>query len=261
MYKSYTTTLSSKELRVIEMLLADYGNIVNFSAIYEKLSHDMGRQEVKNFVSKLVKKGWLIRVKRGIFVISSNIAGRGSIQLSQLTIAQILDEDSYVSFEGAWQFHGLFDQYLRLVTSVGKKRAYSRQLSDWIFKYIKFKKGLFFGFERYNIDGRLVNIASKEKAVLDFLTYRRDLHSVDLVIEKLREYRDDFDMDKLVQISQVCSITARRMLGVIFDLAGIDSSRLHEGIRDNKSHSFMTAGSDAYDAKWKIYIDKRLKKN
>lgn len=121
MDKIYTVTLSGKELGLIEKLIAEHGNIVSFDMTYEILSGNKSRQEVKNIVSNLVKKGWLVRIKRGVYVLS-DIASRGTTELSQLTIAQIINENSYISFEGALQHYGLFDQYLKIITSVGKKK-------------------------------------------------------------------------------------------------------------------------------------------
>lgn len=257
MSKTYTTTLSGRELEIIEKLIAEHGDVVNFDMIYEKLGKNKKKQEIKNFISKLVKKGWLIRVKRGTFVIS-DISGRGSIYLNQSTIAQIIDNDSYVSFEAALQHYGLFDQYLRVIVSVGKKRTYTRKFSDWTFKYVKVKKGLFGDFKEYNIDGQLIKIASKEKAIIDFLTYRRTLHDFDLIIEKLKNYRNEFDVQKFIEISKNCSITTKRMLGVILDIVNINSDELYKKIKDNKNYSFMNKTSDSFNAKWRIYINKKF---
>lgn len=257
MNKTYTTTLSSKELEIIEKLIAKHGNIVDLSMIY-KILDNKSNQEIKNTVSDLVKKGWLIRIKRGVFVIS-DIASRGTIGLSQLTISQIIDNDSYVSFEAALQHYGLFDQYLRIITSIGKKKTYTAKFSDWTFKYIKTKKDLFNNYKEFNMDGRLVKIATKEKIILDFLTYRRTIANIDSIIEKLKNYKNEFDIKQLIELSKKHSITTIRTLGAILDLAGINSDNLYETVKNNKNHSFMTATSDIFNAKWRIYVDKNFK--
>lgn len=257
MNKSYTTTLSRKELELIEKLITEHGNVVTFDMVCEKLGKNKEKQVIKNFVSNLVKKGWLIRIKRGIFAIS-DISGRGSIELSQLTIAQIIDHNSYISFEAALQHHGLFDQYLRIISSIGRKRAYAKKFSNWSFKYIKTKKGLFGDFKEYNIDGQLVKIASKEKAIIDFLTYRRTAHDFDLVIEKLKTYNHEFELENLIEISKKCSITTQRILGVILDMVGIDSSNLYDIVKSNRNHSRIRSSSKIFNAKWRIYLDNNL---
>lgn len=257
MNKKHTKTLSGKELELIEKLIANHGNVVTFDMIFEKLRKNTEKQIVKNFVSNLVKKGWLIRIKKGVFAIS-DISGRGSIELSQLTIAQIIDQSSYISFEAALQHHGLFDQYLRVISSIGKKRTYTKKFSDWSFKYIKVKKELFGNFNEYNIDGHLLKIASKEKVIIDFLTYRRNSHDFDLVIEKLKSYSHEFKLDNIINISKKCSITTQRILGVILDLVEIDSSKLHNIVKSNRNHSCIRSSSNIFNAKWRIYIDNNL---
>ncbi|MBU1246194.1 MAG: hypothetical protein ABIJ83_04200 [Patescibacteria group bacterium] len=259
MNKLYTTTtLTGKELEIIEKLIMKHGNVVDFAMVYSEFGEERNNQEVKNFVSKLVKKGWLIRIKKGVFAISS-ITGRGATDLSQLTIAQIINTNSYISFEAGLQHYGLFDQYLRVITSIGTKKAYNKKFTDWIFKYIKAKKGLFSAFNKVHIDGRLVKIATKEKIIIDFLVYKRTVNNIDLIIEKLQNYKDEFDSNQLIQLSRDCSISAKRTLGVIFDLVGINSEKLYGLVKKNKNHSFMTSTSNVFNAKWRIYIDEYFK--
>jgi len=258
MNKTNTTTLSGKELEIIEKLIAKHGNIVNLDMVY-KIMDNKSKQEVKNIVFRLSKKGWLVRIKRGIFVIS-DISGRGTIGLSQLTIAQIIDDNSYISFEAALQHYGLFDQYLRIITSIGRKKTYNKKFSNWTFKYIKTKNDLFDNYKEFNMDGRLVKIALKEKIILDFLTYRRTASNVDLIVEKLKTYKNDFDVKLLIEISRKCSIATIRTLGIVLDLADINSDNLYEIVKNNKNHSFMTSKSNIFNAKWRIYIDKNFDK-
>ncbi len=252
MNKKYTISLTKNELDILEKLLLEHGNVVDTSSIYKKIGKR--RQEAKNIISKLVKKGWLIRIKRGVFIIS-DISSRGSIQISQLAIAQIIDNKSYISFEGALQYYGLFDQYLKTITSVGLNRSYYKQVANWVFKYIKVKKKLYSDFNEFNIDGQLVKIATLEKALLDFLEYRRSVYGVDLVIEKLKNYQDEIDFKKLISISKDYSLSSKRVLGFILDLVGLDSKVLYNEVKVNKNHSFMTNKSQNFNAKWRLYID------
>ncbi|MBU4338411.1 hypothetical protein KKD57_02520 [Patescibacteria group bacterium] len=254
------TTLSNKELEIIEKLIVKYGNIVIFDMICEVAGKNKSKQEIKNFVSNLVKKGWLVRIKKGTFVIS-DISSRGTTELSQLTIAQIINDDSYVSFEAALQYYGLFDQYLKVVTSIGKKRTYNKKFSNWIFECIKAKKKLLNAYKEFNIDGRLVKVALKEQAISDFLIYRRTVNNIDLIIEKLETFKNDFDLKKFMEISKNCTITVVRTLGFVFDLVGINSDELYNSVKKNKNHSFMTSGAEVFNAKWRIYTDKHFKNN
>lgn len=251
--------LSNKGLALLEQLIEKHGNVVDFTMIYDKLKKTDTRQEVKNFVSNLVKKGWLNRIKKGVFEISS-IAGRGSSALSQLTIAQILVQDSYVSFEAALQYYGMFDQYLKTIVSISNKKSCFKKSQDWNFKFIKSKKNLFNSYGQYHIDGRLIKIAQKEKTIIDFLVYRRTLGNIDLLIEKLQNYKNEFDYNQIIKLAGQCSLTVQRTLGFLLDLIKIDSMELYQQIKTNHNYSFMTKNGNIFNARWRIYYDKYLDK-
>ena len=259
MDKIFRTTLTGKELEIIEKLILKHGNVVDFNMVYQAIGKKRSNQEIRNFISKLIKKGWFMKIKKGIYIIS-DIASRGNIELNQLAIAHIIDPNSYISFEAALQHYHMFDQYLKIIVSVGHKRTHLKQVSNWNFKYIKVKKGLFSDFKEFNIDGQLVKIASREKAIIDFLIYRRTEYSIDLIIEKIKDYQNDLDIDKLIQISKKCPITIQRTLGVVFDILNIDSQKLYKLVQKNKNYSFMTTPSKIFNAKWRIYLPSLIQK-
>ncbi|MBK5225063.1 MAG: type IV toxin-antitoxin system AbiEi family antitoxin domain-containing protein [Thermoleophilia bacterium] len=58
------TILSEKELRLLESLISSHGYIVTFGQVEAKLG--ISRQSTRNLVAKLVRNGWLVRVKRRI---------------------------------------------------------------------------------------------------------------------------------------------------------------------------------------------------
>ena len=257
MVKNNTASLSNKELDLIENLIFERGSLVTFDNIYQKLGKNKTKQEVKNIISKLVKKGWLVRIKKSTYIITE-ISDRGTINLNQLALAHIINNDSYISFEAALSHYGLFDQYLRTIKSIGKKRTYIYKYSNWIFKYFKVKDGMFGDYMEYSIDGQLVKVATKEKAIIDMLTYKRTIHSVDLVIEKLLTYKDEFDFKKIIEISKKSSITIKRILGFILDSINVDSNELYEDIKNNNNYSYMTKDSNLFNSKWRLYINEKF---
>jgi len=257
MNKKYTT-LSKKELELLESLIKQYGNVVDFALISKELNTS-SKQIIKNLVSSLIKKGWLVRIKKGTFFIS-DISGRGLIDLNQLTIAQLLIKDSYISFEAALQYYGLFDQYLSKIYSISNTRKSKKEFKDWKYVFCKTKKGLYGGFKEFNMDGYLIKIASKEKAIIDFLIYRRTIHGMDLVLEKLKEHKNDFDFKLMISLASNSSIVVKRSLGFLFDLVGIDSSEPHKQIEKRRDYSLLCNKKEIFNAKWRIYIDKYFEK-
>lgn len=247
------TILSEKELNLVENLISEYGVIVDFEQIFSQLKDNLERQEVRNLISKLVKNGWLVRIKKGIYYITT-LESRGVANISEIVIAQILVKDSYISFESALQYYKIFDQHIRMVTSISLKRKKEKEIQGTVYRFIKTNENNYYGWKEVQIEGRLVKIATLEKAILDMLAFERTVHSIDLVLEKIREYGNNFDWERLNELSRNQSATVQRILGFLLDKAGIDSEYLRKLIEKSKGRSsYMTNDSDLFNAKWRLY--------
>ncbi|MEI7890946.1 MAG: type IV toxin-antitoxin system AbiEi family antitoxin [bacterium] len=248
-----STILSKKESVLIEKLIAKYGLFVDSGQIYEQLKAEMTAQEIKNAVGRLVKRGWLIRLKRGTYYITT-LESRGVANVSAYVIAQSLADDAYVSFETALQYHGIFDQLLTTVTSLSLSKHSIRELQGTKYEFVKISKANFYGWEEIQMEGKAVKVATLEKAVLDMIGIRKTAYSMDLVLEKLKDYKDNFDFEKLFEFSKKQTLTLKRILGFLLDRAGIDSEKIYMQTKDSKGSSYMTADSKKlYDAKWRLY--------
>jgi len=252
------TILSEKESKLLENLIAKYGLIVNFGQIVEELKNTKKRQEIRNLTSKMAKNGWLVRIKKGIYYLA-NLESRGTVNVSMFVIARTLLNKSYVSFETALQYHGMFDQHLRTVTSVSLKRMKSKKVQDITYKFITTDKKNFYGFEEVQIEGTITRIATSEKALLDMLNFRRTTYSIDLVLEKLKEHKNSLDFEKLNKFSRKQSVTVQRILGFLLDKTNLNSNYLHTQIKDKSGHSYMTADSKNLNTKWKLYYHNHFK--
>lgn len=247
------TILSEKELNLVEKLISEYGIIVDFEQIFKQLKEKLGRQGTRNLVSKLVKNGWLVRIKKGIYYITT-LESRGVANISEFIIAQILEKDSYISFESALRYHKMFDQHIRTITSISLKQKKEKEIQGAIYDFVKTTEKNYYGWEETQIENRLVKIATSEKAILDMLAFRRTVHSIDLVLEKMREYRNDFDWNKLNELSRNQSATAQRILGFLLDKAEIDSEYLRKLVEKGNGRSgYMTKDSRLFNAKWRLY--------
>lgn len=64
------TILSAKQDELLENLIVKYGQIVTSGQIFKEAEGFWDYKQAKNLVTKLVKNGWLIRIKRGLYAIS-----------------------------------------------------------------------------------------------------------------------------------------------------------------------------------------------
>lgn len=119
-------------------------------------------------VSQMEKKGELIRLKKGIFVVSPNIH---RLTISRELIANHLYGPSYISFENALSFYKLIPERVHNIHSMTLKRArkFSTPLGN--FDYTSAPKDYFqIGIRQEIVSDKYAYlIASPEKAICDMI--------------------------------------------------------------------------------------------
>lgn len=249
------TILSKKDAHLLEETIMRFGRIVTFEQIKEIFREEYSIAEVKNRLSLLAKMGWLVRLKKGLYAVITDLSSLSTNDISGYTICNALNKDSYISFENALQFHGMFDQMLSSVAAITFLRARTYEIKDTQIRFFKIKKDLYFGFNQERSDIGLVNIAHKEKALLDILYFRSDVYHASLVWEKLTNYKHEFDFVLLKKYAIKYSLDVIRQIGFFLDRMSIDASDLHACVKGKTSYSKMTKTSKDFDAKWRLYFD------
>jgi predicted transcriptional regulator of viral defense system len=248
------TGISEKELQNLETALARYGAVVSFEQLSEVFREE--RPYLRKRISQFARKGWLFRIKKGVYVIS-DLHSRGSLSISQYAVVNLLVEPAYVSFESALQYHGFYDQLLSSVTSVATKQFQDKNIDGYTFSFVKTIPAYFYGWETHPMDGQSVKIASREKALIDLIQYHRSAYSVDLVLEKLSNFTHEFDLDKLVDLSFQSTIAVQRILGFVLDCLKQDSEKLTQALRKHRGTSKITdSDENVFNSKWRLYYDR-----
>ena len=252
------TILSKKDLEILEKILLSYGNIVSteqIKAIFPDYSYDELNQRIKF----LAKRGWLVRIKRGFYAVAS-LESHSFADISPLVLAQIFIPDSYISFEFALNHHGYFDQLPSKVTSVTSLKSKNYNFQNLNYQFVKAKPEMMVGFNETKINNHVSKIADTEKAFIDFLHFRKDGYTVDLVKEKLNEAKSDIDPVKLSNYSSPYPEALKRRLGFLLDSAGIDSKEIYNQIKKNSGNAKLTKNSNIFNSKWRLYYEDRFTK-
>lgn len=249
------TILSKKDSALIEDLVVKYGRIVSFDQVKEVFSKEYTDASLRRRVSLLTKLGWFVRIKKGFYVIITDIGSLSANDISIYTICQALNKDSYISFENALQYHGMFDQMLSSAGAVTFSRARTYRVKETQIKFFKIKKKLYFGFSEERSDIGLVNIAETEKALLDILYFRSNQYYVSLVWEKLKTFRGTIDFKRLKNYALKFNLKTIRQIGFFLDCLGVTTEELEDAVSGKKSYSKMTNRSKSFNAKWRIYVE------
>lgn len=246
-------SLTRDELEALESALIEYGAVVTFDQLSSFFNED--RQYSRIRINKLVKQGWLKRIKKGVFAMS-DLSSRGRLSISHNAIVNVIVQEAYISFETALQHNGLFDQLLTNINSISLKQYKSTTIDKITYNFIKTQQRYFYGWDIYDIDGQSVKIASIEKALIDLIQFHRSRYSTDLVLEKLSEFRTDISRQRLIEYALKANLTTRRILGFLMDCTNLDSSQLHTSVENRQSVSSLSNSEDnIYNHKWKLYYD------
>ena len=125
-----------------------------------------GYSSPRDKISDLLKKGIIIRVKKGLYIFGENYRQR---PFSREILANLIYGPSYISLEYALQYHGLIPERVEAVTSVttGRSRRFSSPVGLFIYRNIPLA-AFRIGMDRIEIgEGRAFLIATPEKALAD----------------------------------------------------------------------------------------------
>lgn len=167
----------------------------------------------RNKVAALEKSGDLMRLKRGLYVVSPRVSG--SILSTEL-IANHIYGPSYLSMESALRYYGLIPERVYAVRSMTLKRSKDFENSIGRFDYTYCPN------EYYSIAIRQESycdytflIASPEKALCDLINYTPNLN---LRFKKsMKEYLEEnirFDMDEFykmdIEVFRECAKVSKK---------------------------------------------------
>lgn len=161
---------------------------------------DRNSLSLKVQISRWVKSGKLIQLKRGLYLLAEPYR---KISASEFYIAAILKSPSYISLEKALEYHGLIPEAVHVFTSVTTKRPESFATPAGRYDYQHVKPSLFWGYISLNIDGQTVFMATPEKALLDFFYLKHVKVSLDYLREMRLQNVEDIKVERLLEYGKL----------------------------------------------------------
>jgi len=241
------------DFQLLETALVRFGSIVTIDQFAQVFKGS--RDYLRIRLSVICNKGWLFRIKKGLYIIS-DLANRGTLSISQYAVVNLLVENAYVSFESALQYHDLFDQLLSHVDSISTRRRKDITINGFTYTFLTTQSTYYYGWEPHFVDGVEVKIATREKALIDLIQFHRNRYTVDLVLEKLTDLRDELNIKLFTNLILRSNVATQRVMGFLFDLARIDSNILQDELKHKHGTSRITASNkNLYSSKWNLYYD------
>lgn len=213
-------------------------------------------KEKKSSVTKLLhdltRSKWLFRLSRGKYLILPLEAGvKPEFTEHEFIIASSLIEPYYISYWSALNYYGFTEQVSKTVFVATTKRKRGMFILGIKIKFATIKKNKFFGFKKIIINSHPINIAEKEKVIVDCLDLSRDCGGIIEVIKSIDSAREELDFRKLeVYAKKMENHAIINRLGYIMELLGIKTK-----LKPSKHYVFLDPlikKKISYNAKWKI---------
>ena len=213
-------------------------------------------KEKKSSVTKLLhdltKNKWLFRLSRGKYLILSLEAGViPEFTEHEFIIASNLITTYYISYWSALNHYGFTEQVSKTVFVATIKRKREMNTLGLKIKFVTIKENKFFGFKKILINNRPVNIAEKEKVIIDCLDLPRNCGGIIEVIKAIDSAKEELNFKKLENYAKRMKNSAiLNRLGYILDLLDIKTK-----LKPSKHYVFLDPlikKKITYNAKWRI---------
>lgn len=169
---------------------------LTFSRVFPK-----SQEQIQYFLETQTSQGLLIRLKRGLYALKTDLP-------SDEEIANVLYEPAYISFEYALARYGIIPESPYNLTSATTNPTRIFTISNQTYSYYTIKQEAYTGYFLENVNNRQVLIAEPEKALADYLyfvaigqrSFNDRFYVSKLDKNKLKKYSKLFERDKILEL-------------------------------------------------------------
>ena len=218
--KNARRTLSEKETQVLTEL--SYQNKSIFTLVDIKLLV----KKPKSILENLVKKKWILNIKRGVYVIVPFEAGKrgaDNYTMHSFVIGSLLAEPYYIGYWSALNYYGFTEQTPPRVYIATTKTKIKTRILNTEFQFVTIQPYKIFNINTIKIENREINISSPEKTFVDCLDHPKRAGGIEEVAKALYFSYDELDLKKLAKLAiQIKNTAVIKRLGYISEIFGLE---------------------------------------
>jgi predicted transcriptional regulator of viral defense system len=164
------------------------------------LSGKVSAPQVRLQLSRWVKDGRLIQLRRGLYVLAPVWQ---KIEPHPFLVANRLQRGSYVSLQSALAFHCMIPEHVPVVTSVGPGRPETVRNALGAFQFNHLARQLLFGYSQIEVAPRqFAFVASPGKALLDLIHLTPGADSVEYLGQLRLQNPDAINIANMFELAQ-----------------------------------------------------------
>ncbi|MGB0386023.1 MAG: type IV toxin-antitoxin system AbiEi family antitoxin domain-containing protein [Ardenticatenaceae bacterium] len=164
--------LSKKQAEFLSHLAAEGKNLFS---IQQAHAYWGSPAYTANVLSRLVQKGWLRRLERGVYMLLPLAAGRERVwsesgyptSLDKCVIAAHLIQPAAVAYWSALHYWNMTEHIPGVVFVQSTRRKRPLEVLGMRFRFVSVKEAHFFGVIQRTVDGKPIYVTNREKTLLD----------------------------------------------------------------------------------------------
>jgi predicted transcriptional regulator of viral defense system len=231
------------------------------------LAHDrahlafLADDELGDAVYRLRRKGWLIPVERGKYLVTPRAGIHGWDEHPFLVVDAVLSGDYYVSFWTALAHYGLTEQLPSTVfVAVTGQRKKAFVFHQQTYRFVTLPAHRFFGWRETPIGEQTCHIAEVEKALVDALYQEQYGGGIIEVAKCLYHARGIADPARLIAYAvRMASATLCRRLGYLMTVLGWSEALYLLPYLGRTPETYLSTllprTSAFFDERWKLWVN------
>ncbi len=222
---------------------------------------DTSDSSVANVLHRLRKKNRVEQIQKGNYVLNPARSGLDGLWMERmyLVVDHIVD-DYYIGFWTAMNFWNMTEQ-VPMVTMVAlTRRKRDVEYADQKIEFINIAESRFFGIIEKKMEDKTFFISSREKTLLDTLTYPQYCGGLSESTKAIWHSKEKLDWDRVLELIDRLDIGAvNRRLGYLLDLLEIKKDIRGELTKEFTGYRWLYPSSlkdnFSYSKKWGLKLN------
>ena len=218
--------------------LAAEGHRIFSTEQARKMAPEVGLSDgyVRQAMHHLTRSGWLVRLHKGLYALSSSVPGVSPAH--EFEVAMALVRPAAVSHFSAMHYHELTDQIphgVFVMTTTGHwvprshkagSGAAGYRVGETIYHFVQVKPERFFGTKEVWIGEARVRVTDMERTLIDGLSMPQYCGGIAEVVHAIAVAQDRLNLERLIDYALKLDAATAKRLGWALERAGTHRKRL-----------------------------------
>lgn len=211
---------------------------------------------------RLVQRRWLQRLEKGKYLIVPLSAGmEARFTENELVIAAHLVAPYYVGYRTALIYYGWTEQPARTIYIATPKRKAALRLHGLTFQFVTLNPSKFFGHGSVWIGEKVVEMADKDKALVDAFDHPEWCGGLVEVAKALWRGHAEFDWEQVAAYGERLGNRAVfKRLGLLLELFDLSTLALTERLQSQLSTGYavldpLSPKHGKHNARWRVLVN------